>query len=264
MPQTDPATEGIRVLLLAAALVCASLSPAVAQDVTVLLEATRNGEPPPRPAFEGDEFEDLRAEMVRDQIEARDVSDEALLEALQRVPRHRFAPMVAPESAYQDSPQPIGHGQTISQPYMVGFMTERLALEPGDRVLEVGTGSGYQAAILAELVDEVVTIEIIAELAESAAERLERMGYRNITVLHGDGYYGYEARAPFDAIVVTAAANHTPPPLVAQLRRGGHMVVPVAQMGWVQNLLLVEKDADDEVSTRNLASVRFVPLTGDH
>ncbi|MFC3284519.1 protein-L-isoaspartate(D-aspartate) O-methyltransferase [Litchfieldella rifensis] len=261
MTQADPATDWFRAVLLAAALVGA---PAAAQDVKVLLDAARDGTTAQRPAFEGDEFEGLRAEMVRDQIEARDVSDDAVLEALRRVPRHRFAPMVDPESAYQDSPQPIGHGQTISQPYMVGFMTERLALEPDDRVLEVGTGSGYQAAILAELVDEVVTIEIIAELAESAAKRLEQMGYTNITVLHGDGYYGHEARAPFDAIVVTAAANHTPPPLVAQLRPGGHMVIPVAQMGWVQNLLLVEKNADDEVSTRNLASVRFVPLTGDH
>ncbi len=237
---------------------------AAAQDARVLLEAERGDATPPRPAFDAAEHAERRAAMVREQIAARGVSDEAVLEAMRRVPRHRFVPGVSPARAYRDSPQPIGHGQTISQPYIVAYMTERLALEADDRVLEVGTGSAYQAAILAELVDEVVSVEIIEALAESAAGRLEALGYRNVSVLHGDGYYGHEARAPYDAIIVTAAAGHVPPPLVAQLRPGGRMVIPVGRSGWTQNLLLVEKDAEGEVSSRNLASVRFVPLTGDH
>lgn len=260
MVQAYPQAGWIGTVSLLVLLACA---PTVAQDVAVLLEATREDGTPQRPSFD-DEFAELRAEMVRDQIEDRGVSDETVLEVMHRVPRHRFAPMVSAERAYQDSPQPIGHGQTISQPYVVAYMTERLELEADDRVLEVGTGSGYQAAILAEIVDEVVTIEIIRDLAESAAERLDRLGYRNITVLHGDGYYGHETRAPFDAIVVTAAASHTPPSLVTQLRPGGYMVIPVGRSGWIQNLLLVEKNADGEVSSRNLTSVRFVPLTGGH
>ncbi|TFH88500.1 protein-L-isoaspartate(D-aspartate) O-methyltransferase [Billgrantia azerbaijanica] len=238
-------------------------TPAFAQEVTVLLEAERPAATP-RPSFADATHGERRAAMVREQIAAQGVNDAAVLEAMRRVPRHRFVPGVSPARAYRDSPQPIGHGQTISQPYMVAYMTERLSLAADDRVLEVGTGSGYQAAILAELVAEVVTIEIIGDLAESAAERLAAMGYRNITVLHGDGYYGHAPRAPFDAIVVTAAAAHVPPPLVAQLRPGGRLVIPVGRSGWTQNLLLVEKDADGELSSRNLAAVRFVPLTGDH
>ncbi|GGX89461.1 protein-L-isoaspartate O-methyltransferase [Litchfieldella qijiaojingensis] len=261
MVQAHPQAGWIRAALLAAMVACA---PAAAQDVTVLLEASQAGGEPQRPVFDDDEYAELRAAMVSDQIESRGVSDAMVLEVMRRVPRHRFAPLVSARRAYRDAPQPIGYGQTISQPYIVAYMTERLALEADDRVLEVGTGSGYQAAILAEIVDEVVTIEIIRDLAESAAERLERMGYHNITVLHGDGYYGHEARAPFDAIIVTAAASHTPPSLVAQLRPGGRMVIPVGRSGWIQNLLLVEKDANGEVGTRNLASVRFVPLTGGH
>ncbi|WP_219999957.1 protein-L-isoaspartate(D-aspartate) O-methyltransferase [Halomonas sp. LBP4] len=261
MVQASSQAGWIRAALLAALVACV---PAAAQEVTVLLQASPPEQAPPRPHFDDDEFVELRTAMVRDQIEGRGVADEAVLAAMRRLPRHRFAPMVSARSAYGDKPQPIGHGQTISQPYTVAYMTEVLELGADDRVLEVGTGSGYQAAILAEIVGEVVTIEIIRELADSAAERLQRMGYRNITVLHGDGYHGYAARAPFDAIVVTAAASHTPPPLVAQLRPGGRMVIPVGRAGWIQNLLLVEKHADGEVSTRNLASVRFVPLTGGH
>lgn len=248
-------------VLLAVSLLLLS-GPGAAQEADMLLEADRDATSP-RPEFEEEAFAELRARMVDEQIEARGVDDAAVLEAMRRVPRHRFAPEVEPQSAYRDAPQPIGHGQTISQPYIVAYMTERLALDADDRVLEVGTGSGYQAAILAELVEEVVTIEIIEELARSAAERLEALGYRNITVLQGDGYYGHEARAPYDAIIVTAAAAHTPPPLLDQLRPGGRMVIPVGRGGWVQNLLLVEKDGEGEVTTRNLASVRFVPLTGE-
>ncbi|RTR01172.1 protein-L-isoaspartate(D-aspartate) O-methyltransferase [Halomonas nitroreducens] len=241
-----------------------SVAPASAQAPEILLEATRQAGDAPRPALPRDGFAEVREAMVRDQVVARELHDPAVLAAMRRVPRHRFAPDIEPRRAYLDMPHPIGHGQTISQPYIVALMTERLALAPDDRVLEVGTGSGYQAAILAEIVAEVVTLEIIPALAGGAAERLEALGYTNITVLEGDGYYGHPPRAPFDAIIVTAAASHVPPPLVAQLRPGGHMVIPVGQMGWVQNLLLLEKASDGEVSTRNLASVRFVPLTGGH
>ena len=143
-------------------------------------------------------------------------------------------------------------------------MTEVLDPQPGDRVLEVGTGSGYQAAVLAELVRQVVSIEIVRPLAVEAAHRLERLGYRNITVLHGDGYYGRPETAPYDAIVVTAAASHVPPPLIAQLEPGGRMAIPVGRSAWTQNLLLVEKRPDGSITTRNLLPVRFVPLTGEH
>ena len=180
---------------------------------------------------------------------------------MDRVPRHEFVPTDQVRAAYQDAPLPIGHGQTISQPYIVAYMTEMLRLEPRDHVLEIGTGSGYQAAILAELAKDVVTIEIIKPLAEDAAKRLERLGYRNITVLHGDGYFGSESAAPYDAIVVTAAATHVPPPLVAQLKPGGRMAIPVGETAWTQNLLLIEKDKDSKLTTRNLIPVRFVPLT---
>lgn len=249
--------------VLAAPLLCLT-DPAWTQaDPTVLLEAEETDEPR-HPAFEADEYRPYRDRMVTTQIERRGIEDPAVLDAMHRVPRHRFVPDVDAEAAYRDTPQPIGHGQTISQPYIVGYMTGILALEADDRVLEVGTGSAYQAAILAEIVDEVVSIEIIRELATSAANRLETLGYENLTVLHGDGYYGYAPRAPFDAIIVTAAAEHTPPPLIEQLKPGGRMVIPVSRGGWTQNLLLVEKDDEGEVSTRNLMSVRFVPLTGDH
>ena len=234
-----------------------------AESARVLLRAQTTSEPVSRPVFDGARA-DERARMVREQIAGRGVSAPRVLEALREVPRHEFVPRRQRGRAYADSPLPIGHGQTISQPYIVGYMTEKLALDEGDRVLEVGTGSAYQAAILAHLVRHVVTIEIIEPLARSAAERLRRLGYRNVTVLHGDGYYGHPRGGPYDAIIVTAAASHVPPPLIAQLVPGGRMVIPVGRSGWTQNLLLVEKDANGEVSTRNLLPVRFVPLTGEH
>ena len=200
--------------------------------------------------------------MVRTQIAARGVAAPAVLAALERVPRHRFVATDMAPRAYADRPLPIGHGQTISQPYIVAYMTELLELRPEDRVLEVGTGSAYQAAVLAEIVREVVSIEIIAPLAASAAERLSALGYRNVTVLEGDGYFGWPDGAPYDAIIVTAAAEHVPPPLIAQLRPGGRMAIPVGASAWTQNLLLIEKDEAGEVTTRNLLPVRFVPLTG--
>ena len=202
-----------------------------------------------------------RQKMVQEQIVAREVRDEATLRAMRAVPRSRFVPPELVELAYDDHPLPIGLGQSISQPYIVAYMTEILRLESGDRVLEIGTGSGYQAAILAELAKEVVSIEIIKPLAQAAAKRLEGLGYRNITVLNGDGYFGMESAAPYDAIVVTAAATHVPPPLVAQLKPGGRMAIPVGETAWTQNLLLIEKDKDGKLTTRNLIPVRFVPLT---
>jgi protein-L-isoaspartate(D-aspartate) O-methyltransferase len=159
---------------------------------------------------------------------------------------------------------PIGYGQTISQPYIVALMTDLIKPRPGDRVLELGTGSGYQAAILAELTGEVYSIEIIEELGKQARDRLSRLGYDNITLRTGDGYYGWEEHAPFDAIVVTAAAGHVPPPLVAQLKPGGRMVIPVGSRFLTQQLVLIEKQADGQLITRQVLPVKFVPLTGDH
>lgn len=188
----------------------------------------------------------------------------AVLESLGRVPRHEFVPEDRQEAAYENRPLPIGHGQTISQPYIVALMTDLIAPEPDDTVLEVGTGSGYQAAILSGLVAEVYTIEIIDALADEAKARLARLGYDNITARLGDGYYGWEEHAPFDAIVVTAAASHVPPPLIGQLKPGGRMVIPVGGRFATQQLLFIEKTAEGEVISRQIAAVRFVPLTGEH
>jgi protein-L-isoaspartate(D-aspartate) O-methyltransferase len=207
--------------------------------------------------------EPARERMVRDQIADRGVRDQAVLAAMRAVPRHELVPEEMVKAAYADRPLPIGHGQTISQPYIVALMTELLELESGDRVLEVGTGSGYQAAVLGEIAEEVVTVEIIAVLAERAESDLERLGYGNIKVLHKDGYFGHEERAPYDAIIVTAAAEHIPPPLLAQLKPGGRMVIPVGRTGWTQNLILVSKSEKGKASTRNILPVRFVPLTRD-
>ncbi len=198
--------------------------------------------------------------MVSRQIAARGVDDPEVLEAMRAVPRHRFVPADQVRMAYANRPLPIGHGQTISQPYVVAYMTELVELDAPDRVLEVGTGSGYQAAVLAEIVDEVYTIEIIPELAQTARKRLERLGYDNVEVRSADGYYGWEEHAPFDAIVVTAAAEHIPPPLLDQLADGGRMVIPVGSPFRTQTLMLVEKRGE-ELSTRSVAPVRFVPFT---
>lgn len=239
-------------------------SEATAQsELRLLLDGAPAGAGEARPNFNGAGLSEQRAAMVDDQIKVRGVSDAKVLAAMRRVPRHLFVPTDLEHRAYADTPLAIGHGQTISQPYIVGYMTEMLGLGDDDRVLEIGTGSAYQAAILAEIVSEVVSVEIIEPLAASAADRLGRLGYRNVTVLHGDGYYGYETVAPYDAVIVTAAASHVPPPLVRQLKPGGRIVIPVGE-GWTQNLLLVEKDQQGGTSTRNLIAVRFVPLTGGH
>jgi protein-L-isoaspartate(D-aspartate) O-methyltransferase len=189
---------------------------------------------------------------------------DAVMESLNAVERHRFVPAREVASAYENRPLPIGHGQTISQPYIVALMTDLLEPEPGDVVLEVGTGSGYQAAVLSGLVATVYSIEIIEPLAEQAADRLRGLGYNNVVTRLGDGYYGWGEHAPFDGIIVTAAASHVPPPLIEQLKPGGRMVIPVGARFATQYLLLLEKNDDGEVMSRQIAAVRFVPLTGKH
>ncbi len=212
------------------------------------------------------EFTRLREAMVREQI-ASDrwgggdaVRDARVLAAMRKVPRHRFVPQGVLAAAYEDHPLPIGHGQTISQPYIVAKMTEVVRPRPEHRALEIGTGSGYQAAVLAELVKDVFTIEIVEPLGREARERLRAMGYKNIEVRIGDGYAGWPEKAPFDVIVVTAGAPHVPQPLVEQLARGGRMVIPVGEAGAVQELRLLTKTAEGEVRSETLMLVRFVPL----
>ena len=190
--------------------------------------------------------------------------DPAALALLARVPRHAFVPAAQRRHAYENRPLAIGYGQTISQPYIVALMTSLVRPAPGQRILEVGTGSGYQAAVLAESGARVYSIEIIEPLARQAAQRLRALGYRNVSTRIGDGYYGWKEHAPFDAIVVTAAASSIPPPLVAQLKPGGRMVIPVGSSFFTQTLMLVEKGGDGRVRTRQIVPVRFVPLTGRH
>jgi protein-L-isoaspartate(D-aspartate) O-methyltransferase len=188
----------------------------------------------------------------------------AVMAALGTVPRHEFVPDELDDVAYANRPLPVGYGQTISQPYIVALMTDLLDVGGDAVVLELGTGSGYQAAVLAELVRQVYTMEIIEPLALEATARLARLGYANVEVKFGDGYYGWPEKGPFDAIIVTAAINHIPPPLVAQLRPGGKLVVPVGERFAVQQLLLVHKLDDERVQVRQILPVRFVPLTGGH
>jgi protein-L-isoaspartate(D-aspartate) O-methyltransferase len=207
-----------------------------------------------------DSYEKSREEMVLSQIENRGVSDPATLKALKTVKRHLFVPEDYRDRAYNDGPLPIGYGQTISQPYIVGFMTEVIEPKSYFKVLEIGTGSGYQAAVLAEIVEKVYTIEIIKELGDSAAKRLKNLGYDNIEVKIADGYYGWEEEGPFDAIVVTAAAEFIPPPLIQQLKEGGKMIIPVGSPFFVQTLMLVEKK-NGKTTTKSLFPVRFVPFT---
>ncbi len=195
-------------------------------------------------------------------LSGRPVFDERVMAAMARVPRHAFVPEDRRESADDNRPLPIGYGQTISQPYIVALMTDLLELEADHVALEVGTGSGYQAAILAELVSRVYSIEIIEPLARAAAARLSRLGFDKVATRHGDGYYGWEAYAPFDVIIVTAAASHVPPPLIAQLKPGGRMVIPVGSSFLTQYLMMVEKDSQGRVTNRQILPVRFVPLKG--
>ena len=197
--------------------------------------------------------------MVEKQIELRDVTHPATLAALRKVPRHLFVPAELRSQAYNDHPLPIGHGQTISQPYIVACMTEQIALTRETRVLEIGTGSGYQAAVLAEICAEVFTIEIIPELATQAVTVLRQLGYKNVHTRTGDGWKGWPEAAPFDAIIVTAAADTIPPPLLDQLKEGGRMIIPIGPESGAQELVLVTK-RNGKISTRPLIPVRFVPF----
>ncbi|MDR7435741.1 MAG: protein-L-isoaspartate(D-aspartate) O-methyltransferase [Armatimonadota bacterium] len=206
-----------------------------------------------------DPFLEARRRMVEEQIKARGITDPRVLQAMLKVPRHLFVDRKYWPEAYNDYPLPIGYGQTISQPYIVALMTENLALRPGDRVLEIGTGSGYQAAILAELTDKVYTIEIIPPLAQAAQKRLQQLGYTQVQVKIGDGYLGWPEHQPFDAIIVTAAPDHVPPPLIRQLKEKGRMVIPVGPPGLVQTLWKISK-VRGELQFTNLGQVLFVPL----
>jgi len=207
-------------------------------------------------------FQKLREEMVTESIEARGVDDPAVLDAMRSVPRHAFVLDEYLDYAYDDHPLPIGYGQTISQPYIVAWMTELLELQPGERVLEIGSGSGYQAAVLAALgYVEVYSIEIVPELAQRAQHQLTELGYK-VKVKQGDGYYGWPDYAPFDAIIVTAAPDHLPAPLVEQLRDGGCLVIPIGPPGGYQSLWKFVKTADD-LSAYNMGGVAFVPFTGE-
>ena len=214
---------------------------------------------PPRVAAAPAGFDEARERMVREQIEARGVRDARTLAALRKVPRHEFVPKDVKSRAYEDRPLPIGHEQTISQPYIVAFMTEALGLRGGETVLEVGTGSGYQAAVLAEIAAHVYTIEIVAPLAERAQADLARLGYRNVRVRAGDGYKGWPEAAPFDAVIVTAAAPRIPEPLKAQLKDGGRLVIPV---GEDEQSLVVMVRTGDRFTEQRVLPVRFVPMTG--
>ena len=220
-----------------------------------------------------DQYAEDRLEMVKaieaDVYETSLYIDKKRLDArvmtvMGRVERHKFVPRSHQSWAYANQPLPIGHGQTISQPYIVALMTDLIRVDPGDKVLEIGTGSGYQAAVLAEMGAEVYTIEIIEPLAEEASKRLAALRYDNVKTRKGDGYYGWQEEAPFDAIVVTAAAGHVPPPLIRQLKPGGVMVIPVGSRFLVQQLVLVLKDEAGDITIRQILPVRFVPLTGDH
>jgi protein-L-isoaspartate(D-aspartate) O-methyltransferase len=205
----------------------------------------------------------MRREMVEHDLRDRGIRDTRVLTVMGEVPRHLFVDRRYRDQAYADHPLPIGEGQTISQPYVVALMTEALKLKPSDRVLEIGTGSGYQAAVLAGIVKDVYTVEIRKKLSDKAAGRLKELGCRNVEVKHADGYFGWEKFAPFDAIIVTASANHIPPPLIKQLKEGGRLIIPLGSTVFYQTLTLVTKSKGGELSVVQLGSVAFVPMTGE-
>ena len=231
----------IPLIAIAAVVLSASLHPASATD---------------------DPYLQKRAAMVRDQIEREGVTDPRVLAAMRDVPRHLFLSPSSRAKAYEPYPLPIGEGQTISQPYIVGFMTQILRLKETDRVLEVGTGSGYQAAVAAKLAAEVYSVEILESLAARSRRTLSDLGFRNVVVRQGDGYYGWEEKAPFDAIIVTCAGGHVPPSLLRQLGKGGRMIMPVGGPFMTQNLVFIEKDAQGSITHRNVLPVAFVRLLG--
>ena len=222
---------------------------------------------------QGGGFDTARHKMVEEVLDDADATasysgisalDPGVIAAMEKVERHRFVPGALAAFAYLNRPLPIGHGQTISQPFIVALMTDLMRVEEGGKVLEIGTGSGYQAAVLAEMAGSVYTIEIIEPLGKQAGKLLESLGYRNVETKVGDGYYGWPEAAPFDAIMVTAAASHVPPPLLKQLKPGGRMVIPLGTQFMTQYLMLVEKQMDGSLTTRQILPVRFVPLTGEH
>jgi len=208
-----------------------------------------------------DHYEEQRLNMVRTQIKSRGVQDPKVLEAMTKVPRHLFVPPGEIAAAYADTPLSIGHRQTISQPYIVAYMTEKLELSGDERVLEIGTGSGYQAAVLSELARKVYTIEIVEPLCRSARARLEQLNYSNVQVKCGDGTAGWPEHAPFDAVIVTAAPQSIPQPLVDQLAVGGRMILPVGK--FFQELMLIKRNPDGKIEKESLIPVRFVPMTGE-
>ena len=207
-------------------------------------------------------YQDRKEAMVRTQIEARGIRSPEVLQAMRSVPRHLFVPQSLWGSAYEDNPLPIGEGQTISQPYIVALMTESLNLRPGDRVLEIGTGSGYQAAVLSVLVREVYTIEIKEALFQRASRTLRELDFTQVKTRHGDGYFGWEEARPFDAVMITAAVDHIPPPLLQQLKNGGRMILPLGNPFSYQNLVLVTRQGDS-YTVKNITGVLFVPMTGE-
>lgn len=209
------------------------------------------------------DYEKQRENMVKNQIKYRGIKDKVVLNAMRTVPRHLFVPKSQRSKSYYDRPLPIGYGQTISQPYIVALMTELLCLTDSSKVLEIGTGSGYQAAVLAEITDEVYTIEIVGKLHKISNETLKNTGYTNIKTKSGDGYFGWEEHSPYDAIIVTCAAEFVPPPLIKQLNIGGVMCIPVGPPFQVQNLLIITKKSEEDIITEVITYVRFVPLLRD-
>ncbi len=241
---------------MASSVACGALSMSL-----LLLSAACGFGPIATPNGDAGRFTRLREDMVRRQLIARDITDESVLAAMRRVPRHEFVPGAMRDQAYQDSPLSIGFGQTISQPYVVALMTQLSRASGGKRALDVGTGSGYQAAILAELVDQVYSIEIVCDLADQAEARLRELRFENVTVRCGDGYAGWEEHAPFDVIIVAAAPLKIPQPLIDQLAPGGRLVIPVGDAH--QELVVVERSVDGSVHQFTAGGVRFVPMTGE-
>ena len=237
--------------------------------------ATRSSQPPSKRSSEpvvedagamstreeDDAIQAAREEMIRHHLQDRDITDAQVIAAMRRVPRHKLVPPSSKSSAYRDQPLPIGHGQTISQPYIVALMSQLACVKPGCVALDVGTGSGYQAAVLAEMGAKVYSIEIVPELAQQARAKLRELGYEQVEVRHGDGYRGWPEHAPFDVIIVAAAPDHVPQPLIDQLAPGGHLVIPVGD--YFQTLVVVEKLPDGTVKRRSVTSVAFVPMTGE-
>jgi len=214
------------------------------------------------PAEEDTAFKAARQRMVEKDLKGRDIADPQVLEILGRIPRHLFVDKSLQRQAYADHPLPIGEGQTISQPYIVALMTQILRIKPGEKVLEIGTGSGYQAAVLAELTDQVFSIEIREKLTQAASRVLKELGYNQVRLKSGDGYFGWEEFAPFDVIIVTCAANHIPPPLIKQLKEGGRLILPLGSTIYFQTLTLVTKKAG-LTDVQHLTGVAFVPMTGE-